>query len=130
MIAMTARLIGPLMLTAMVAGAPGPALAGPAELRAEDAAAAAKREKDTMEKLRANEPAVHDRRAQPGYKDALERAERAAEKAAREAADAARDAARAARDAASAGREHKREQRRDERKERRERDADDNAGRP
>ncbi len=130
MIAMTARLIALLMLTAIVAAAPGPVLAGPAERRAEDAAAAAKRDRGATEKLRANKPAVHDRRALPSYRDALERAEWLEEKAMRKAADAARESGRAARQAESAGRERKLQQRREDRKERRQRELDDNARRP
>ncbi len=124
MIAMTARLIALLMLTAIAAAVPGPAFAGPAERRADAAAAAAKRNKDATEKLRANKPFAHERRALPRYRDALERAERREKKAALKAADAARDAERAARKAASAGRERKLRQRREERKERRQREID------
>ncbi len=124
MVAMRARLIGLLMLTAMVVAAPGFVLAGPAERRAEDAANAAKRDKGATEKLRANKPPVHDRRALPSYRDALERAEWREEKAARKAVDAARDAGRAARQAESAGRERKVQQRRENRKERRQREID------
>ena len=119
MIALTARFIALLMLTAIAAAVPGPAFAGPAERRAEAAGAAAKRDKDATEKLRANKPFAHERRAAlRRYRDALERAERREEKAALKAANAARDAEQAARKAASAGRERKLRQRREKRKER------------
>ena len=124
MIAMTARLIALLMLIAIAVAVPGPVLAGPAERRAENAAAAAKRSKDATEKLRANKPFAHERRALPRYRDALERAERREERAAHKAADATRDAERAARKVASAGRERKFRQRREDRKERRRREID------
>lgn len=127
MIAMTARLIGLLLLT--VAAASGPVLAGSEDRRAEDAAASARRDKEATGKLRANKPAEHDRRALPGYLDALERAQWQAEKSVRKAADTAREAGRAARKAENAGRERQRRQRRDDRDARRQRQIDDAARR-
>jgi Skp family chaperone for outer membrane proteins len=127
MIAMTARLIGLLMLTAFIATAPGTVLAGPADRRAEDAAAAARRARDTTEELRANRPAEHDRRALPGYQDDLERAEWHEEKAVRKAKDADREAGQATRKIESAGRERKNQQRREDRDKRRQREIDDEA---
>ena len=126
MIAMTARLMALLMLTAIAAAESDPVLAEPAERRAEDAVAAAKRDKGATEKLRANKPFAHERRALRSYRDALERAERREERSAHKAADAVRDAERAARQAESVRRERTLQHRRDDRKERRQREIDGN----
>lgn len=123
---MTAHLIALLTLIAIAAAAPDPAVAGPAERRTEDAAAAAKRSKDETEKLRANQPAVHERRTLiRKHRDALERAEWGEEKSAHKAVDAARDAERATRKSGEAGRERALRQRRLERDLRRRREIDD-----
>ena len=74
------RLCGLLILPVLIAAYPVPTIAGSADRRAEDAAAAAKRDRNATDDLRKNKPAAHDRRALPGYEDALERAERRAEK--------------------------------------------------
>ena len=123
---------GSLLLTAILT-VPGPAFAGQtgqAERRAEDAAAAAKRDKNATETLRANRPAVHDRRALPGYEDALERAEWRLEKAEHKAGNAAREAKRAVHRAEKGDRERKVQQRRAGRRERLQRQADELTRRP
>jgi len=116
-----------LLITAPVLAADSGVIAGPAERRAEEAAAAASRAKDATEKLHATEPAPHDRRARPAYDDALERAERAEQRAIDRAADAAREAERAARQAESAARDRSRLEQRDERLKRWQRERDDKA---
>ena len=129
MLAVTAPVIALLMLIAIVS-ATGPVFAGQAERRAEDAAAASKRDKKATEKLRANRPPAHDRRALPGYEDALERAEWRLEKSEHKAANAAREAERAEHWAEKAGRERKLQQRREDRNERRQRQTEHLLHRP
>ena len=130
MTAMIARLTALFMFLVPILVTSLPAHAGPADSRAEDAAAAAKRAKDTTEKLRGNDPPVYDRRALPAYEDALERAERREEKSSFEAGNAAREAARADRQAKKrAIRDGKIRLRLDERKKRLRREFDENAGR-
>lgn len=130
MTAMIARLTALFMFLVPILVTPLPAIAGPANSRAEDAAAAAERAKNTTEKLRGNEPPVYDRRAQPAYEDALERAERREEKSSFEADNVAREAARVNRQAKKrAIRDGKIRQRLKERKKRLRREFDENAGR-
>jgi hypothetical protein len=129
MLARTAPLIAALMLTATVANS-SQGIAGSADRRAEDAAAAVKRDKSELDKLRENRPAVHDRRALPAYDDALESAERRLEKAEHKADNTAREAVRAARQAEKAGKLRKLQQSREDRKERRRRQSGDPSRRP
>ena len=119
------RLCGLLMLPVLIAVHPVPALAGSADRRAEDAAAAAKRDRNATNDLRKSKPPAHDRRALPGYEDALERAERRAEKSERKAINAARDAERASREKMNSAKRSRRfKQRIKERKERLRREID------
>ena len=119
------RLCGLLMLPVLIAAHPVPALAGSADRWAEDAAAAAKRDRNATNDLRKNRPPAHDRRALPGYEDALERAERRAEKSDWKAKNTAREAERASRQKKnSAKRSRKFKQRINERKERLRREID------
>ncbi len=136
-IAMTARLIGLLVLTAIAAAPLDSALAEPAERRAEgaadaaqrsaeDATTAAKRDKGATEKLRASEPPTHKRRELRSYHDALERADRREKRSARKAADAVRDTEHAVRQAERARRQRTLRQRHEDRRRFRQRELDGN----
>lgn len=117
----TPFLTGLLLMAAIHAAHADPVVPGPAERRAEDAAAAAERARNDAERLRADPPPVFDRRALPAYEDDLERAERLEERAEDAAARAAREAEQAERLTEELNRRREIMERREERDERRER---------
>lgn len=110
--------------SAQPAGTPEEKAAAAARQRSEDAAKAARQDKDATKRLRANQPPVYRRDEQPDYRDALDKAQRREDRSAHEAVDAMRDADRAARDAVRAQDERLHQQRLDDFNERRRRDLD------